>query len=111
MEHDVSDNAKSASWHEVIPDNEAQQFSAYINTMNRYQQGLARRGDGQPHRGFHVKSHAGLSAEFRVLDDIPSGAKHGVFKAARTFQAWVRLTNGFSRLRKKCRGTRRVVIL
>jgi hypothetical protein len=93
----VSD--KSADWHEAIPDDEAEQFRAYIDRMNRYQQGFASHGDGQVHRGFHVKSHAGLRAEFRVLDDIPADAKHGVFKEARTFSAWVRLTNGFSAAR------------
>jgi hypothetical protein len=95
----MSHTAKSASWHEAIPDNETELFAAYIDKMTRYQRGFARRGDGQPHRGFHVKSHAGLGAEFKVLDDIPSEAKHGVFKSARTFQAWVRLTNGFSAAR------------
>jgi hypothetical protein len=86
----------SASWQEVIPDDEAAQINAFVHEINRYQHGFARRGDGQVHRGFHVKSHTGLNAEFRVLDDIPPRAKHGVFKAPRTFQAMVRLSNGFS---------------
>jgi len=95
-EREVDENAKSASWHELIPPGEAAQFDECIRAMTRYQQGFARRGDGQAHRGFHVKSHAGLNAKFSVLDDIPPAAKHGVFKEARTFPAWVRLTNGFS---------------
>jgi hypothetical protein len=37
-----------------------------------------------------------LRARFTVLDDIPPEAKHGVFKNARTFDARVRLSNGFS---------------
>jgi hypothetical protein len=98
-EQDMPDNARSASWREVIPDDEAEQFGALVAEMKRYQSGFARRGDGQSHRGFHVKSHAGLRAEFRVLDDIPPAAKHGVFREARTFQAWVRLSNGFSATR------------
>ena len=93
---DMSDAAPSTSWHEVIPDDEAAQFTNFARRINRYQQGFARRGDGQPHRGFHVKSHAGLNAAFTVLDDIPPAAKHGVFKTPRTFQAKVRLSNGFS---------------
>jgi hypothetical protein len=88
--------AASTNWVEVIPEDEAAQFGAFVRQINRYQQGFARSGDGQAHRGFHVKSHAGLRAEFRVLDDIPPEAKHGVFKSARIFPAWARLSNGFS---------------
>ena len=80
----------SASWREVIADDEAAQDQAFAEAINRYQQGFARRGDGQPHRGFHVKSHAALGAAFRVLDEIPAEAKHGIFRSPRTFQAWVR---------------------
>jgi hypothetical protein len=86
----------SASWHETIPDDEAERFRAYADALSRYQQGFARRGDGQAHRGFHVKSHVGLSAEFRVLEDIPAAARHGVFRTSRTFKAWLRISNGFS---------------
>jgi hypothetical protein len=89
----------SASWHEVIGDDEAARDQAFAKAINHYQQGFARRGDGQAHRGFHVKSHAALTAEFRVLDDIPPEAKFGVFASAGTFQAWIRLTNGFSAAR------------
>jgi Dyp-type peroxidase family len=96
---DVSANPTSANWHELIPDGEAELFNTYASVLNRYQQSFARRGDGQAHRAFHVKSHVGLSAEFRVLEAIPVAAKHGVFKAPRTFQAWIRLSNGFSATR------------
>jgi hypothetical protein len=95
-ERAVSD---STNWQELIPDTEIARISADAREINRYQQGFASRGDGQAHRGFHVKSHAGLRATFTVLDDIPDTAKHGVFKTARTFQAWVRLSNGFSATR------------
>ena len=95
----MSDSTASANWQEVIPDDEIAQIRAFASEINRYQQAFARRGDGQAHRGFHVKSHAGLSAVFTVPDDIPPEAKHGVFKTARTFQARVRLSNGFSAAR------------
>jgi hypothetical protein len=95
----MNDSTGSASWQEVIPNDEAAQISAFAREINHYQQGFARRGDGQAHRGFHVKSHAGLNATFTVPDDIPPEAKHGVFKTARTFQARVRFSNGFSAAR------------
>jgi hypothetical protein len=94
----MSDEA-SASWRETIADNESALFDEDARAINRYQQHFARIGDGRAYRGFHVKSHAGLSATFRVLDDIPAKAKQGVFRQARTFPAWVRLTNGFSAAR------------
>jgi deferrochelatase/peroxidase EfeB len=86
----------STGWQEVVPDGEAAQFQAFCTQINRYQRGFARSGNGRPHRGFHVKSHTGLHAEFTVLADIPPDAKHGVFKTPRTFQARVRLSNGYS---------------
>lgn len=101
-EREVAEAAKSASWREVIPADEAARFDACIREMTAYQQRFARRGDGQPRRGFHVKSHAGLQAQFRVLDGIPEAARHGVFKAARVFPAWIRITNGFSSARHDC---------
>jgi deferrochelatase/peroxidase EfeB len=88
--------APSALWHEVISPAEEARIDALCAEINTYQRGFARRGDGQVHRGFHVKSHTGLRAHFTVLDDIPPEAKHGVFAAARTFEARVRLSNGFS---------------
>ncbi|MBA3811597.1 MAG: hypothetical protein H0X27_08150 [Caulobacteraceae bacterium] len=87
----MSDNGR-----ETITEGEADRFRAFAEEINRYQEGFARSGDGQRRRNFHVKSHAGLSAQFRVVDDIPERAKHGVFAAPHTFQAWVRLSNGFS---------------
>jgi deferrochelatase/peroxidase EfeB len=89
-------NARSASWQEVIPDTEAAQIAGFVAAINRYQRGFTRGGDGQAHRGFHVKSHTGLSGTFRVLDDIPADARHGVFKTPRSFKARVRLSNGYS---------------
>jgi len=101
-EHALADTAPSTTWREVIPADEAQRFEACIQEMTRYQQAFARRGDGQAHRGFHVKSHAGLEAEFRVLENLPSAARHGIFKESRSFKAWVRLTNGFSSAQHDC---------
>jgi hypothetical protein len=95
----MTDGMASASWHEVIPDDEIAQTDALAREINRYQCGFARRGDGRDHRAFHVKSHAGLSAVFTVPEDVPAMAKHGVFSIARTFRARVRLSNGFSATR------------
>ena len=86
-------------WQELVSEDEARWNRTFAERINRYQQGFARWGDGQAHRGFHVKSHAAVDAEFRVLPDIPAAARHGVFKTAGTRRAWVRLSNGFSAAR------------
>jgi deferrochelatase/peroxidase EfeB len=91
-----SATAASASWQELVSDAETAQIAAFCAEINQYQRGFARSGNGRPHRGFHVKSHTGLDAEFRVLDDIPPEARHGVFQTAHRFKARVRLSNGNS---------------
>ena len=93
------DDLPSTRWREVIPDGEAAEIQGFIARIHRYQHGFARGGDGQAHRGFHVKSHAVARGEFTVLPDLPAAARHGVFAAARSFPAWVRFTNGFSAAR------------
>ncbi len=86
----------STLWQEIVPPTEAAQIATMCATINRHQQDFARRGNGRPHRGFHVKSHIGLPATFTVLEDIPDDARHGVFSVARTFEARARLSNGYS---------------
>lgn len=96
IERDMPDDATPQDWHGTIPDGEVDRFSDFARQVNRFQKMFARRGDGQARRGFHVKSHAGLIGEFRVLADIPERARRGVFANPKTFRAWVRLSNGFS---------------
>jgi hypothetical protein len=83
----------SSNWKETIPIGEEQRFKQHVHDVVQLQQSNADRMDGRPHRGFHVKLYSGLSAEFRVLEDIPGCAKHGVFKEPKVFPAWVRISN------------------
>ena len=92
----MSEDGPSTGWREDIPPDEARQIDAFIRTVTRLQCSFARRGDGRARRGFHVKSHTALRARFRVMDDLPDEARHGVFKTPRVFPAWVRMSNGFS---------------
>src|SRR5262245_57656229 len=87
------DPAGSSNWKETIPEDEDQRFKQYVHDVMQLQQLNADRMDGRPHRGFHVKMYSGLSAELRVLGDIPACAKHGVFAEPKTFPAWVRISN------------------
>ncbi len=95
-ERDTPHDASTEDWRGTIPERDVDQFGDFARQVNRFQKDFARRGDGQARRGFHVKSHAGLVGEFRVLADIPERAKRGIFASPRSFKAWVRLSNGFS---------------
>ena len=93
----MSDEGPSTAWCEDIPPGEAEQIGGFMREVNRLQCSFARRTDGRARRGFHVKSHTALRAQFRVMDDLPAEARHGVFEAPRVFPAWVRISNGFSK--------------
>jgi hypothetical protein len=82
-------------WKEVVAEDEAEQFQALAREIVSMQDLFARKGDGLARRGFHRKSHVGLRAEFKILDDIPAHAKQGVFKEPETYPCWVRLSNGY----------------
>lgn len=45
-------------------------------------------------RAIHAKSHGCLRATFEVLDHKDESLSHGIFKAPRTFEAVVRVSNG-----------------
>lgn len=46
-------------------------------------------------RDAHAKAHGCVKAEVRVRDDLGVALRHGVFaEAGKTWQAWVRLSNG-----------------
>ena len=45
-------------------------------------------------RDAHPKSHGLVTAQFIVLDDLPYALRHGVFKAPRTFDAFIRFSAG-----------------
>lgn len=95
----MTDSQPSTAWSEIVAEDEEAQFEALAHDVNRMQEHFARRSDGRARRGFHTKPHTGLKAEFRVMADIPEYAKHGVFSQPRTFEAWVRISNGFTGVR------------
>lgn len=46
------------------------------------------------HRRFHAKSHGLLKADLTVAQTIPDELKIGLFKTRKTYQAWIRFSNG-----------------
>jgi hypothetical protein len=48
-------------------------------------------------RGHHMKGHGCLRASFSVAPDLPERLRHGLFAAPRSFDAYVRFSNGKGR--------------
>lgn len=50
-------------------------------------------------RDAHTKAHGCLTAEFKVREDLPQDLRTAVFVPGRTYQAWIRFSNGDGTLR------------
>ena len=88
----------SRDWKEKALDGELELYRDFARDIVGYQKEDADKNvDADkkgPFRGFHVKIHAGLIAEFQVLADLPEHACYGVFAVPLTFSALVRFSNG-----------------
>lgn len=84
-------NAPSQSWKESIPEGEDARFERYASQLAELQRA---RGEGGIGRALHRKSHGGYVARFEVLGDLPEHARHGLFATPRTYDAFVRYSNG-----------------
>ena len=47
-------------------------------------------------RDAHAKAHGCVQATFRVEDDLPPQLAQGVFVPGKSYQAWIRFSNGAS---------------
>lgn len=105
----------STNWAEIINEGEAEKLEKYAEVIHAIQKKnaekssagaqlpfkdwvntrLASRPDGlAPGRALHHKGLLGVKAEFTVLDTLPDYAKVGIFAAPKTYQAYVRFSNG-----------------
>jgi hypothetical protein len=88
-------DSPSTAWSEKTAPGEQKLFEDFASRVLAAQQKeVAEQADGTLLRGFHAKLHAGLVAEFQVLDDLPAYARFGVFSEPRVFPAVVRFSNG-----------------
>ncbi len=78
---------------EVVPQGEAQATQAIEAALAAQVRTAAVNAPAR--RDAHPKAHGCVTAEFRVLDDLPASLRAGVFDQPRTYQAWVRFSNGF----------------
>jgi hypothetical protein len=82
----------STAWREIVEADEQTLFEGFAREIVARQKEVA--NGGKTLRGFHAKLHAGLTAEFQILADLPEHARYGVFSSPRTFPALVRFSNG-----------------
>ncbi len=67
----------------------AQEISGVIEKSIRQQYPL-----GSARRDAHPKAHGCVKAEFHVLETLPDRLAKGIFIPGKTYQAWIRFSNG-----------------
>ncbi len=75
---------------ETIPPGEADDIQGIVDLSLA----LLDKGRSPVRRGQHPKHHGVVRAEFAVETNLPPDLARGVFAVPRTFQAWVRFSNG-----------------
>jgi hypothetical protein len=67
----------------------ADELSTAIEESIRKQYGV-----GTARRDAHPKAHGCVKAQFSVLDSIPDNLAEGIFIPGKTYEAWIRFSNG-----------------
>ncbi len=89
-------------WQEKILPDEAARFEGYARQIGELQHKAAARG--QQGRALHTKGLAAVRAQLTVLPDLPEWARQGLFTQARSFDAWVRFSNGMGHVNNDHKG-------
>lgn len=77
---------------ETIPPGEAASIEALLAVFKN--ESIKNNPTGTMHRGAHAKLHGLVKAEFVVPDDLAPELRVGIFSQPKTYQAWVRFSNG-----------------
>jgi hypothetical protein len=65
----------------------------------------------KPLRAFHAKCIGLVTAQIRALDDLPAELKAGLFRDTKTYNAWIRFSNGSGKISADAdKGTRGMAI-
>src|SRR5262245_43970400 len=91
---DSSDEAISVDDREHIGANEDAEFARMGDEIQKIQDELRARNGETTRRGFHAKPHRCLRGTFEVLPNLPSSVARGLFAHPKTYDAWVRFSNG-----------------
>ncbi|HXH30052.1 MAG TPA: catalase family protein [Bacteriovoracaceae bacterium] len=77
---------------ENVPDGEEQATREILELVAK---GYSQRSSQAPvGRIIHHKEHGCVHAELKILDNLPPSLRQGVFKQARSYPTWVRVSNG-----------------
>ncbi len=82
----------SKSWKETIAADEGERFERYATALAELQK--KRAGDAKASRALHAKAHAGVRARLEVQGGLPEHARVALFAEPKTFDAYVRFSNG-----------------
>ena len=77
---------------EVVPPNEAEAVRVIVEVIEDEVRAAAK--SGAAHRDAHAKAHGCVRAEFRVVDNLPPALRLGIFAEPRSYDAWIRFSNG-----------------
>ena len=83
----------ATDWKEVLEPGEQKVYEDFAKEINDIQDREAASSGLPLARGFHIKTHTVMSAEFKVVDTIPAPYRIGVFAKPATYSAWVRFSN------------------
>ena len=78
---------------EVIPTGEAEATRAVLQVVEAKVRDTAR-SNPPARRDAHPKGHGCVSAEFRILDNLPPELRLGLFATPGRYDAWIRYSNG-----------------
>ena len=78
---------------EVIPTGEAEATRAVLQVVEAKVRDAAR-SNPPARRDAHPKGHGCVSAEFRILDNLPPELRLGLFATPGRYDAWIRYSNG-----------------
>src|SRR4051812_37346195 len=101
--------APSTAWKEVVPEGEAAKLEGLAEQLRELQRKNAAKREVK--RALHAKCHVSARAEFTVLPDLPEHARVGLFATPKTFNAYVRFSNGAGVSRKDSAADQRGVAI
>jgi hypothetical protein len=88
----------STGWKEVVPADEEARFARYASELAALTAANAQ--SGIRGRALHHKGVGGFAASLEILERLPPHAQHGLFARPGRYDAWVRFSNGASRVQR-----------
>lgn len=77
---------------EAVPDGEEAAIAAIVETISKRVRAAA--GSASAIRDAHPKMHGCVAAKLQVLENLPQELRQGLFEDIRSYDCWVRFSNG-----------------